>query len=218
MKVSIHAPRVGCDFFTISVSNLFRGFNSRTPCGVRLTVDAHQGCEPTVSIHAPRVGCDIDTLLQSLIKLTFQFTHPVWGATYRLELLLDRETVSIHAPRVGCDILTIKRYRLMARFNSRTPCGVRHGISSPISKLDRFNSRTPCGVRLIYIHITIKITAFQFTHPVWGATRAWVCLLLAKSVSIHAPRVGCDPESIFTGETLASVSIHAPRVGCDTNI
>ena len=33
-------------------------FNSRTPCGARLTVDAHQGCEPAVSIHAPRVGRD----------------------------------------------------------------------------------------------------------------------------------------------------------------
>ena len=56
-------------------------FNSRTPCGVRLSPD--------------RI---------SYKDTKFQFTHPVWGATClgvvaRLPLL-----VSIHAPRVGCDV------------------------------------------------------------------------------------------------------------------
>ena len=33
---------------------------------------------------------------------------------------------------------------------------------------------------------------FQFTHPVWGATRINVTIRGSKTVSIHAPRVGCD--------------------------
>ena len=33
---------------------------------------------------------------------------------------------------------------------------------------------------------------FQFTHPVWGATIGEGALRIAREVSIHAPRVGCD--------------------------
>ena len=36
--VSIHAPRVGCDYAWIPKSALTQGFNSRTPCGVRQTI------------------------------------------------------------------------------------------------------------------------------------------------------------------------------------
>ncbi len=78
--VSIHAPRVGCDSIThISLTSTL-GFNSRTPCGVR-----------------PHI------FPLSVIKKLFQFTHPVWGATYALEISLSTLAVSIHAPRVGCD-------------------------------------------------------------------------------------------------------------------
>ena len=37
----------------------------------------------TVSIHAPRVGCDTSVDNQLSRAFVFQFTHPVWGATYR---------------------------------------------------------------------------------------------------------------------------------------
>ena len=79
---------------------------------------------------------------------------------------------------------------------------------------------------------------FQFTHPVWGATlREMNDTNTILSVSIHAPRVGCDTKGWakeldnfqfqFThpvwGATYLKklvpeiwrVSIHAPRVGCD---
>ena len=79
---------------------------------------------------------------------------------------------------------------------------------------------------------------FQFTHPGRGATLEHRILeRLTEEVSIHAPREGCDGESLpeltigeefqFThpgrGAThpypsplrLADVSIHAPREGCD---
>ena len=36
ITVSIHAPRVGCDDSVNIVVQLYYGFNSRTPCGVRL--------------------------------------------------------------------------------------------------------------------------------------------------------------------------------------
>ena len=38
-------------------------------------------------------------------------------------------------------------------------------------------------------------TLFQFTHPVWGATDGASDLGSKSFVSIHAPRVGCDPSA-----------------------
>ena len=45
----------------------------------------------------------------------------------------------------------------------------------------------------------------------------WKMRATYRTVSIHAPRVGCDKETL---EMLLSsyVSIHAPRVGCDRKI
>ena len=78
--VSIHAPRAGCDSSAPVLLACPLCFNSRTPCGVR-----HEA------------------LVRPLVMLVFQFTHPVWGATYHY-----------------------RRCQLGAsRFNSRTPCGVR---------------------------------------------------------------------------------------------
>ena len=80
---------------------------------------------------------------------------------------------------------------------------------------------------------------FQFTHPGRGATplRAFVLRLtfrfnsrtpggvrpqsptigtLSLSVSIHAPREGCDAKSAYFFSS-PEVSIHAPREGCDVD-
>ena len=83
----------------------------------------------------------------------------------------------------------------------------------------------------------MKLT-FQFTHPGRGATRGACADRYATTVSIHAPREGCDhnpppyggARKRFNSRTpggvrrlldvgltlLYSVSIHAPREGCDS--
>ena len=123
-----------------------------------------------------------------------------------------------------------------------------------------FNSRTPGGVRLLPLPLVLMLPMFQFTHPGRGATRGFCIFLLrvisfnsrtpggvrrcrlltncyTKSVSIHAPREGCDRIILQTtciahmfqfthpgrGATPSAeysvsgttVSIHAPREGCD---
>ena len=145
----------------------------------------------------------------------FQFTHPVWGATELRAHILPRLGVSIHAPRVGCDSVLVVSLSWSLSFNSRTPCGVR-----PTS----------------FAH-DLAPNTFQFTHPVWGATKCSIIVRQSTEVSIHAPRVGCDADARtdkqfkqmfqFThpvwGATIShsskcnvlTVSIHAPRVGCD---
>ena len=114
------------------------------------------------------------------------------GATSFFLVLIDGYAVSIHAPRAGCDLYQGLAFEGLPRFNSRTPCGVRHvkDTSDAIREL------------------------FQFTHPVWGATHGFPRASSNQSVSIHAPRVGCDhTEDVI--RTTTAVSIHAPRVGCD---
>ena len=170
-KVSIHAPRVGCDQtqgLTTIMSAMFqfthpvwgatssgckkesklKGFNSRTPCGVR---QSHWIC--------------------LLNAYKFQFTHPVWGATAPTITLLAGYDVSIHAPRVGCDLWFFVGEKMKYNVSIHAP-------------------RVGCDK--IYDTDLTPEEMFQFTHPVWGATIVPVTRTFTISVSIHAPRVGCD--------------------------
>ena len=93
-RVSIHAPREGCDFILVSLLTILlafqfthpgRGattpsptlvssspsFNSRTPGGVRLQQWDLQHIKPLVSIHAPREGCDLPLTPRSLSYKSF---------------------------------------------------------------------------------------------------------------------------------------------------
>ena len=80
IHISIHAPRVGCDWSPLPCSVLAVNFNPRTPGGVRQVQFDYTNQGIMISIHAPRVGCD---------------------ACYRPSRGEIR--ISIHAPRVGCD-------------------------------------------------------------------------------------------------------------------
>ena len=80
-KVSIHAPREGCDGASRFQELDLKGSNSRTPGGVRLGDITAVVEVVVVSIHAPREGCDNKT--DALVRRVygFQFTHPGRGAT-----------------------------------------------------------------------------------------------------------------------------------------
>ncbi len=191
-----------------------------------------------VSIHAPRVGCDHEVQQVRLELRAFQFTHPVWGATSISSTKMSRPYGFNSRTPCGVRRCSPRRGCTLSCFNSRTPCGVRQHIALASTKPMSFNSRTPCGVRHEVPQVRLELRAFQFTHPVWGATGyAWIPKS-ALTVSIHAPRVGCDCRILIfcqrhltfqfthpvwgaTGDGLdvtnhESVSIHAPRVGCDT--
>ena len=126
LAVSIHAPRVGCDTCCSAPVPAPRGFNSRTPCGVRHSLQPQAGTNTTVSIHAPRVGCDPNSFFGSIMFSSFQFTHPVWGAT--LSIASSRLSISSFQfthPVWGATS-SLVWMSLIWCFNSRTPCGVRH--------------------------------------------------------------------------------------------
>ena len=170
--VSIHAPREGGDIFHRVSHWGSLCFNSRTPGGVRRENPSKRDTASTVSIHAPREGCDQEMLILLDTTRTFQFTHPGRGATaQQMECRGRTLPVSIHAPREGCDSILNAITIGNESFNSRTPGGVRHRVGRSLT----------------------KATKFQFTHPGRGATTTYRSILLFITVSIHAPREGCDP-------------------------
>ena len=79
--VSIHAPREGCDTGSAKATYGYKGFNSRTPGGVRRGHYGQHRRHDGVSIHAPREGCDSRSVQAALLICGFQFTHPGRGAT-----------------------------------------------------------------------------------------------------------------------------------------
>ena len=78
-----------------------------------------------------------------------------------------------------------------------------------------FNSRTPGGVRLDRSRISLTSSRFQFTHPGRGATgyRPRTPLVRHLFQFTHPGRGATCPH--YTGYRSSSVSIHAPREGCD---
>ena len=169
--ISIHAPRVGCD----------QGMAGKASCAL-------------ISIHAPRVGCDTApctcithgwnfnprTPCGVRLRLFGLHQHPQVisihaprvGCDFLSRYLEDGTKISIHAPRVGCDSLTLRISTSRRNFNPRTPCGVRRSRRRGMELAGtNFNPRTPCGVRRGW--------------PVGGTQ--------GQPISIHAPRVGCDP-------------------------
>ena len=169
--VSIHAPRAGCDQEVLT----------------------RMKEELKVSIHAPRAGCDFATRRLPSSEGEIQFTHPVRGAT-AMPRPNSSGFISFNS-RTPCGVRLGAHYcaTVHQRFNSRTPCGVRPvaggkrmdgvfvSIHAPRAGCDSttlttcslpssFNSRTPCGVRPLSFVYSMCVRAFQFTHPVRGAT------------------------------------------------
>ena len=144
--ISIHAPRVGSDEVDQKILAWQSHFNPRSPCGER-----PEGA-PALSI-----------------KLKFQSTLPVWGATNRSVRKPTHHQISIHAPRVGSD----------------------HNELLDVL-LRQFQSTLPVWGATLLPFAPKPSRIFQSTLPVWGATNYTVNELLAGDISIHAPRVGSD--------------------------
>ena len=146
------------------------GFNSPTPCGVRRTKAAY--CMRTFWL--------------------FQFTHPVRGATHNPAHGNRQREFQFTHPVRGATFLCAAR-PLDFCFNSRTPCGVR-----PASTVTKFLS-----------------SLFQFTHPVRGATGSKRLPFL--HFGCFNSRTPCGVRQFSNGQYSFSttVSIHAPRAGCD---
>ena len=218
-QVSIHAPREGCDSALKTNDYDTRSFNSRTPGGVRLDTNSHSmGIIACFNSRTPG-GVRQYLFEMTIHQGTFQFTHPGRGATRADGLIPDEVKFQFTHPGRGATRAQPLNTAAFVSFNSRTPGGVRpkatflRGLSltfqfthpgrGATKYLGRevtancgFNSRTPGGVRpLLTYHLYYKV-----------------------SVSIHAPREGCDYIAWGVDNSSLFVSIHAPREGCDVTM
>ena len=97
-------------------------------------------------------------------------------------------------------------------FNPRSPCGERQRRGQKAHKDKDFNPRSPCGERpFSRTSATGKITIFQSTLPMRGATISLVCWEDFLSISIHAPHAGSDTSS---KSTICKLSNFNPRSPC----
>ena len=107
-RISIHAPRVGCDPRWRSSIFQRANFNPRTPCGVRphslVSVRlALNNFNPRTPCGVRRAGC-----MAYLVPVTY--FNPRTPCGVRLEWLGQKfldDAISIHAPRVGCDYINV---------------------------------------------------------------------------------------------------------------
>ena len=98
-------------------------------------------------------------------------------------------------------------------FNPRSPCGERLGPLPADRRPSHFNPRSPCGERLGSYAKSAACLRFQSTLPVWGATgAAHGASTLDQEISIHAPRVGSDVDSVPTA--FSKIRDFNPRSPC----
>ena len=126
--ISIHAPLAGCDGILhqpgldhydfnprtpcgvrpdSAGAGAGRGnFNPRTPCGVRHCFPSHCGRHGDFN---PRTPCGVRHMLglDPAKGTIFQSTHPLRGATHRLNHSAASAQISIHAPLAGCDFTKV---------------------------------------------------------------------------------------------------------------
>ena len=190
-------------------------FNPRTPCGVRQQAAPGQA---RICDFNPRTPCGVRR----------------YRAEYKSGILGDFN------PRTPCGV---RRYRaeyksgILGDFNPRTPCGVRRNVCARPAFKVAFQSTHPVrGATPSLRQFGCSKTLFQSTHPVRGATWALRSPRSATtdfnprtpcgvrpsagrrrrlpSISIHAPRAGCDVHP-HRRAARRDISIHAPRAGCD---
>ena len=212
--ISIHASRMGCDFFYLQTARIAAQFQSTHPVWDATVALVIAVAQARISIHASRMGCDDRRNTMSLTTDDFN-------------------------PRIpyGMRPASWTSSSTRSYFNPRIPYGMRHRTRRHRRQWKYFNPRIPYGMRRVIRVNCLILILFQSTHPVWDATglgcviRRWIVdfnpripygmrpdgnvVGAQRCISIHASRMGCDPASC-DGWSSRSISIHASRMGCDS--
>ena len=231
LKISIHAPREGCDGFNRTSAPTVFQFQSTHPARGATPHRRQFQAYQRISIHAPREGCDLVSLLRPPRAIpVFQSTHPARGATSDIATpdILHRfqsthpargattaesgrswdSRISIHAPREGCDWTAWDGppERKISIHAPREGCDGLHRLVLRRTH-SNFNPRTPRGVR-------------QQTLPK-SREFAWLNLLICTrgrrlsiqkqtrlcSIKLSFMLFGCEP----AGEGVSSWTSHATK-------
>ena len=149
-----------------------KNFNPRAPYGARHII----ACLVRQLLHFnPRApyGARPRPAPCNTVFLRISIHAPRMGRDSRGGHRHGKAAISIHAPRMGRD--------------RRRRCSTRQASTY-------FNPRAPYGARLNALKDRFNDFEFQSTRPVWGATNPAAASSTPLSISIHAPRMGRDPE------------------------
>ena len=216
IRISTHAPREGCDPWTLPRAQACWIFQPTHPVRGATGNGTPPPPGELISIHAPREGCDKGHSFGIQTALNF---NPRTPHGVRHEYLHKRaigDAISTHAPREGCDPQTLRRWCMGGGFQSTHPV---RGATDPAS------TSTPS--RTISIHapregcdngvrgIAKNGAEFQSTHPSRGATV--VIFSISGDVVNFNPRTphGVRLDKVTELWTYIKISIHAPLTGCD---
>ena len=196
-RVSIHAPREGCDCAPRLCISALLCFNSRTLGRVRPAV-----------------------FKSSNLIAMFQFTHPGKGATPS-SVERGRFSRGFNSRTLG----RVRRSLIYSRclsesFNSRTLGRVRriHEFFLPFPLLVSIHAPWE-GCDYQHVFLVRMHDEFQFTHPGKGATRYPRAYPAYSHQGFNSRTLGrVRPKGVDAPKTSALVSIHAPWEGCDYNV
>ena len=144
-------------------------FNPRAPCGARPQRMSEMQIRYLFQSTRPVWGATFPRC-KHLPTWQFQSTRPVWGATELEVAAVDGGVVSIHAPRVGRDTSPRMSKTWRPCFNPRAPCGARPQRFWAKLRLSMFQSTRPVWGATEEEKSDLKKGLFQSTRPVWGAT------------------------------------------------
>ena len=169
-----------------------RGFNPRTPCGVR---HHWTSLKPPHYCFNPRTPCGVRPPLRHPFAfiLLFQSTHSLRSATSIPEAL-SRQGFGFN-PRTPCGVRPRRRSQVSRLYTFQSTHSLRSAtghdalqvflpavsIHALLAECDQiaqgslhhdkgFNPRTPCGVRLCGDKVARTIKQFQSTHSLRSAT------------------------------------------------
>ncbi len=125
VKISIHAPREGCDRAMAALPETVADFNPRTPRGVRRFYSALLVRYWEISIHAPREGCDVLNIQVSDLHINFNPRTPRGVRHYSLFSSRPNDLFQSTHPARGATHPHPHHWRWPGHFNPRTPRGVR---------------------------------------------------------------------------------------------
>ena len=171
-RISIHAPREGCDTLPHTIFLSPGNFNPRTPRGVRLGVtDNHLRCGEDFNPRTPRGvrpgGC------RPRCRWAGDFNPRTPRGVRRLCLTSPFPSIYFN-PRTPRGVRRRPRLATPAtpsNFNPRTPRGVRHAIwlrGVPHQGISIHAPREGCDARRLLL--VPALSRFQSTHPARGAT------------------------------------------------
>ena len=135
--------------------------------------------------------------LDGVADQAFQSTHPIRGATVDAHGVINSRYVSIHAPHTGCDLGRAARKSGQENVSIHAPhTGCDRSAERRLAKAFSFQSTHPIrGATLSSFLFLSYFFWFQSTHPIRGATPDCSSWSSRKTVSIHAPHTGCDMRS-----------------------